>query len=62
LEACVSLSLIATFGSGEQRAQARQTLEVLAGSSDTVVASNARWHLANPAGEKSLDQLLAQKE
>jgi hypothetical protein len=62
LESCVSLSLIATFGSGDRRKQAKQVLEALADSTDTVVASNARWHLANPMDEKHLDQLLAQKE
>ena len=62
LESCVSLSLIASFGSGDQKEQAKQVLEALADSTDTVVASNARWHLANPMDEKHLDQLLAQKE
>jgi len=62
LESCVSLSLIATFGSGDQRGQAKKVLEALADSTDTVVASSARWHLANPVDEKHLDQLLEQKE
>ena len=62
LESCVSLSLIATFGSGEQQAQSRQTLETLADSTDTVVASSACWHLANPVDEKHFDQLLEPKE
>jgi hypothetical protein len=62
LEACVSLSLIARFGSGDQREQARQVLETLASSTDAAVASNARWHLANPVDEGHLDQLVAQKE
>ena len=59
---CASLSLIASFGSGDQQQQAKRALEALASSSDTVVASNAHWHLANPVDEKRLDQLLAQKE
>ena len=62
LETCVSLSLITSFGSGDQREQARQALELLADSTDAVVATNARWHIANPVNEKHLDQFLAQKE
>jgi hypothetical protein len=60
METCASLSLVASFGSGEQRSQARRTLETLAGSTDAAIAANARWHLANPPDEKHLDQLLAQ--
>jgi len=62
LESCVSLSLIAAFGSGDQRGQAKQVLEALADATDAVVASNARWHLANPVDEEHLTQLLEQKE
>jgi len=62
LEACGSLSFIATFGSEVQSKQAKQVLEVLADSQDTVVASNARWHLANPVDREHLGRLLAQEE
>lgn len=62
LEACLSLSLVAKFGSGDQREQAKQALEALAGSTDTLVAANARWYLANPADEKVLDRFQAPTE
>jgi len=58
--ACASLSLIASFGSGDQRELAKSALDTLAASTDSVVASAARWHLTNPINEKRLDELLAQ--
>jgi hypothetical protein len=60
--ACASLSLIASFGSGDQREPAIHVLETLTGSTDAVVAINARWHLANPISEKRLDELLAEDD
>ena len=60
LETCASLSIVAGFGSGAQQAQARETLSALARSDDALIASNARWYLANPVDEKRLAQLLAQ--
>ena len=59
---CASLSLVASFGKGEQQTQAADALKSLAGSADPVIASNARWHLGNPIDQKRLDQLLAQGE
>jgi len=61
-ETCASLSIVAGLGSGAQQAQAQETLSALARSEDALVASNARWYLANPVDEKRLDELLAQGE
>jgi hypothetical protein len=62
IKTCASLSLIACFGAGEQREQAKQALNTLARSTDPAVASEARWHIANPLDEKHLDGLLAQNQ
>ncbi len=59
IEACVSLTLVAGFGSEEQREKATEALRTLAASSDALLASAARWHLAHPVDEKRLDELLA---
>jgi len=59
---CASLSLVASFGTGDQQSKAVEVLKALANSADPVIAGNARWHLANPLDEKRLDGLLAQNE
>jgi hypothetical protein len=59
---CASLSLVASFGTGDQQAKAVELLRTLASSTDPVIADNARWHLANPMDEKRLDALLTHKD
>ena len=39
--------MVYRFGSGEQQALARQTLESLAEGDDTLIAELARWCLGN---------------
>ena len=56
---CASLSLVASFGTGDQQSKAVEALRTLASSADPVISEEARWHLANPTDEKHFDELLA---
>ena len=58
-EATMSLALVAAAGPADQRAKAKETLETLARSTDVVLASNARWFIANPIDGQHIDELFA---
>ncbi|HNX49974.1 MAG TPA: hypothetical protein PLS53_12720 [Thermoanaerobaculaceae bacterium] len=61
-EPASALGVVARFGSTEQRAKAKETLETLARSDDPVVVSVARWTLGHPVEEKDLTDVFgAQK-
>jgi hypothetical protein len=53
-EPALALAAVARFGSGEQRAMAKETLETLARSDDPIVAASIRWLLDHPIEEPAL--------
>lgn len=56
--AAFSLSIVARFGTVEQRAKATETLATLTRSDDPVIAQNARFDLEHPLDEKTLEALI----
>ncbi len=57
LEAAAYLRVVVAAGPQAMRAQARATLEQLQRSDDPIVASDARWCLEHPPGERDLKSL-----
>jgi hypothetical protein len=57
-EPATALAVVARFGSSEQQARAKETLETLARSEDPILAAIVRWILDHPVIEKELPGVL----